>query len=92
MRTPVITGIGVVSSIAMGREAYWDALSIGRCGIGEITLFDTSGFRGKLGAQVRGFNPDDHFDRKESRRLSRCNMLGTVALIFMLWTKPGLQL
>ena len=80
MRTPVITGIGVVSSIAMGREAYWDALSRGQCGIGEITLFDTSGFRGKLGAQVKGFNPDDHFDRKESRRLSRCNMLGTVAL------------
>ena len=80
MRTPVITGIGVVSSIATGREAYWDALSTGRCGIGEITLFDTSGFRGKLGAQVRNFFPDDHFDRKESRRLSRCNMLGIVAL------------
>lgn len=80
MRTPVITGIGVVSSIAVGREAYWDALSIGRCGIGEITLFDTSGFRGRLGAQVKGFSADDHFDRNESRRLSRCNMLGTVAL------------
>jgi len=80
MRTPVITGIGVVSSIAIGREAYWDALSIGKCGIGEVTLFDTSGFRGKLGAQVKGFDPDDHFDRRESRRLSRCNMLGTVAL------------
>jgi len=80
MRIPVITGIGVVSSIAMGREAYWDALSIGKCGIGEITLFDTSGFRGKLGAEVKGFSPEDHFDRKESRRLSRCNMLGVVAL------------
>ncbi|MBI5073916.1 MAG: beta-ketoacyl-[acyl-carrier-protein] synthase family protein [Nitrospirae bacterium] len=80
MRTPVITGIGVVSSIAIGREFYWDALSIGKCGIGEITLFDTSGFRGKLGAQVRGFDPDDYFERKDSRRLSRCNMLGVVAL------------
>ena len=80
MRTPVITGIGIVSSIAMGREAYWDALSAGSCGIGEITLFDTSGFKGKLGAQVKGFFPDDHFDRKESRRLSRCDMLGAVAL------------
>jgi 3-oxoacyl-[acyl-carrier-protein] synthase II len=80
MRTPVITGIGIVSSIAVGREAYWDALSAGICGIGGITLFDTSGFRGKLGAQVKGFSPDDHFDRKESRRMSRCDMLGAVAL------------
>jgi len=80
MRTPVITGIGIVSSIGVGREAYWDALSAGRCGIGEIKLFDTSGFRGKLGAQVNGFYPDDHFDRKESRRMSRCDMLGAVAL------------
>ena len=80
MRTPVITGIGIVSSIAAGREAYWDALSRGVCGIGRITLFDTSGFRGKLGAQVNDFSPDDHFDRKESRRMSRCDMFGAVAL------------
>lgn len=80
MRIPVITGIGIVSSIAIGREAYWDALSSGKCGIGKITLFDTSGFRGRLGAQVNGFSPDDHFDRKESRRMSRCDMLGAVAL------------
>ena len=80
MRIPVITGIGIVSSIGWGKEAYWDALSSGVSGIGEITLFDTSGFRGRLGAQVKHFSPDDHFDRKESRRLSRCDMLGAVAL------------
>ncbi len=80
MRIPVITGIGIVSSIAVGKAAYWDALSSGACGIGEITLFDTYGFRGKLGAQVRGFLPDDHFDSRDSRRMSRCDMLGAVAL------------
>lgn len=80
MRCPVITGIGIVSSIGIGKEAYWDALSKGICGIGEITLFDTSGYRGKLGAEVKGFSPDNYFDRKESRRLSRCDMLGGAAL------------
>jgi 3-oxoacyl-[acyl-carrier-protein] synthase II len=80
MRRPVITGIGVVSSIGIGKEAYWSALATGVCGIGEISLFDTSGFRGKLGAEVRGFFPDDYFDRRESRRLSRCDLLGLVAL------------
>src|SRR5512147_2727890 len=80
MRIPVITGIGIISSIGRGRETYWDALGSGVCGIGEITLFDTSGFRGRLGAQVKDFSPHDHFDRRESRRLSRCDMLGAVAL------------
>lgn len=79
MRLPVITGIGVVSSIGIGRAAYWDALSSGVCGIGKVTIFDTSGFKGKLGAGVKDFSPDNYFDRKESRRLSRCDMLGTVA-------------
>ena len=80
MRRPVITGIGVVSSIGIGKEAYWSALASGVCGIGEISLFDTSGFKARLGAEVRGFSPDDYFDRRESRRLSRCDMLGLVAL------------
>lgn len=80
MRTPVITGIGIVSSIGTGKEAYWNNLASGVCGIGEISLFDTSGFKGKLGAEVRGFSPDDYFDRRESRRLSRCDMLGIAAL------------
>jgi len=78
---PVITGIGVVSSIGIGKDAYWDALSKGICGIGEITLFDTSGFKGKLGAEVKGFSPETYLDRRESRRLSRCDVLGAVALM-----------
>lgn len=80
MRNPVITGIGIVSSIGIGKEVYWNSLASGICGIGEITIFDTSGFKGKLGAQVRGFSPEDYFDRRESRRFSRCDMLGIVAL------------
>lgn len=80
MIKPVITGIGVVSSIGIGRGSYWDALSRGCCGIGEITLFDTKGFRGRLGAEVRGFDPEAYLDRRESRRLSRCDLLGAVAL------------
>lgn len=80
MTVPVITGIGVVSSIGIGKDAYWDALTRGDCGIGEITLFDASGYKGKLGAEVRGFRPDDHFTPREAHRLSRCDLLGVVAL------------
>lgn len=80
MKIPVITGIGIISSIGTGREAYWDAVSSGACGIGPVSLFDTSGFKGTLGAEARGFSPDDYFDKKESRRFSRCDMLGLAAL------------
>lgn len=80
MRKPVITGIGIVSAIGSGREAYWKALAEGRCGIGEVTLFDTTGYRGRLGAQVRDFTPEEKLDRKEVRRLSRCDLLGGAAL------------
>ncbi len=80
MTVPVITGVGVISSVATGREAYWDALCQGRCGVGEVTLFDTSGYKGKLGAEVRDFRPEHYYSAREMRRLSRCDLLGGVAL------------
>jgi len=76
MRRAVITGIGVVCSIGRGLEHYWDSLSSGICGIGDITLFDTSGYRGKLGAQV----PDEYLHHYAGRRLSRCDIIGLVAM------------
>ncbi len=85
MRTPVITGIGVTSSIGMGLDAYWDALRDGRCGIGVINLFDTSGYKGKLGAQAYGLDPLEavdrcgRFSRFRADRLSRCDALGLLA-------------
>jgi 3-oxoacyl-[acyl-carrier-protein] synthase II len=86
VRTPVITGIGVVSSIGTGLRAFWDALSEGRCGIGEVSLFDTSGYRGRPGAQVRGVDPNDAVShapacgvRFRKSRLSRCDILGLMA-------------
>lgn len=71
-RRAVITGIGVISSIGQGLSGYWDALCRGICGIGEVTLFDTSGYRGRLAAEVRGVHT-------EGRRLSRCDIIGLIA-------------
>lgn len=85
-RKAAVTGIGVISSIGIGRDAFWKALREGRCGIGEVTLFDTSGYKGRLAAQVLDFNEKDftasfsyskgvRFDR-----LSRCDMFGILAV------------
>ena len=53
----VITGIGVVSSIGIGKEAFWNALFAGKSGIKPITLFDTTKTRSKLAGEVSNFDP-----------------------------------
>ncbi len=77
MRKAVITGIGVICSIGRDLDDYYDNLSDGKCGIGEISLFDTSGYRGKLGAQISEEFIDPTI--KEGRRLSRCDVIGLIA-------------
>jgi 3-oxoacyl-[acyl-carrier-protein] synthase II len=67
----VITGLGVVSPIAIGKEDYWKALSEGKNGVGEITLFDTTDFPSRIAAEVQDFKPDDWMERKEARRADR---------------------
>ena len=77
MGKAVITGIGVICSLGQDLDHYWKNLASGTCGIGDITLFDTSGYRGKLGAQVKDEFIPSHNGRK--RRLSRCDVLGLTA-------------
>jgi len=55
----VVTGIGVVSPIGIGKEDFWSSLKLGRSGIGPITLFDASSFPVRIGGQVNGFDRDD---------------------------------
>ena len=56
MNRVVITGIGVVSPVGIGREAFWSSLTAGRSGIGPITLFDASTFPVRIGGEVKGFD------------------------------------
>jgi 3-oxoacyl-[acyl-carrier-protein] synthase II len=56
MRRVAITGIGVVSPVGIGREAFWSGLTAGRCGIGPITLFDASSFPVRIGGEVKEFD------------------------------------
>ena len=58
-----VTGLGVVSSIGIGHRAYEEGLRQGRSGITPITRFDTSGFPGPLGGEIRGFDPNEHLSR-----------------------------
>jgi len=67
----VVTGIGLVTPIGCDVETVWASLNEGRSGVGPITRFDAGGFPCRIAAEVRGFDPLDHMDRKTARHTSR---------------------
>jgi 3-oxoacyl-[acyl-carrier-protein] synthase II len=75
----VITGMGVVSPVGIGSEAFWAGLLAGKNGIGRISKFDTSGFRSTLAAEVVDYDPLDWMDRRSSTRLDRFSQFAVTA-------------
>ena len=71
----VITGVGVLSPIGMGRDAYWGALSRGEKGFRPITLFDAAPFAVKLAGEITGFDPMEYLGKKGLRELDRSTRL-----------------
>ncbi len=71
MRRVVVTGLGVVSPIAVGKENYWQALREGKNGIGPLTTFDVSDCPVPFGAEVKDFDPTKWMDNKEAKRSDR---------------------
>jgi 3-oxoacyl-[acyl-carrier-protein] synthase II len=71
MRRAVVTGLGVVTPIGIGHEAFWTGLMAGRSGVGPIRRFDASGFPTRIAAEVPTFDPSAYMDRKEVRRNDR---------------------
>jgi 3-oxoacyl-[acyl-carrier-protein] synthase II len=67
----VITGIGVITPIGTGKEAYSSALREGRSGITRVTYFDPSEFSSQIAGEVKGFNPEDYIDKKRARRMDK---------------------
>ena len=74
-REVVVTGIGVLSPIAVGREQYWDALKHGKAGFREITLFDTARFKVNIGGEIPDFDPVRFLGKKGLRTLDRSTRL-----------------
>ena len=74
-RTVVITGIGVLSPIAIGRDGYWDALFQGKTGFGPVTLFDTAPFNVRTAGEIRNFDPVLFLGKKGLRDLDRSTRL-----------------
>lgn len=79
LKRVVVTGIGALTPIGNSFQEYWDALANGVSGAAPITLFDPSLFKTQFACEVKNFNAEDHFDRKEARKMDRCGQLGIVA-------------
>jgi len=74
-----ITGMGIFCTTGKSMEEFLQSLKEGRTGIGPITLFDTSKYPSKIGAEVRDYRPEKFFGKKESKRLSRTDQFGLIA-------------
>ncbi len=78
-RRVVVTGIGALTPIGNTLQAYWDALVAGTSGAAPITYFDASKFKTQFACELKGFDPQDHFDRKEVRKMDRFTQYALVA-------------
>jgi 3-oxoacyl-[acyl-carrier-protein] synthase II len=67
-RKVLVTGIGPVTPVGIGVDAYWEGLRTGRNGVRPITSFDTTDFPVSVAGQVADFVPGDFLDAKEARR------------------------
>lgn len=78
-RRVVITGLGAITPIGNNVNETWENILNKKCGIDEITLFDTTNFKTKLDAEVKNYNPLDYFDLKQSKRLDRVSQFALIA-------------
>lgn len=69
MKRVVVTGMGAITPIGLNTEEYWESLKAGKIGFGEITQFDTTDFKVKVAASVKGFEGKNYMDVKSARRM-----------------------
>lgn len=86
-----ITGIGIVSSLGVGREAFWENVRKAKSGIKRITHFETSSFRSNIAGWVDDFDPGRYMPSRSYRRLSRISRMAVAASVEAL-TDSGLVL
>lgn len=68
----VVTGLGALTPVGNDPESMWENLLAGKSGVDYITLFDTSGHKTRIGAEVKNFKAEEHgIDRKDARRMDR---------------------
>lgn len=81
LKRVVVTGLGAVTPLGNNVNDYWNNLINGVSGAAPITRFDASKFKTRFACEVKGFNPDDYFDKKEARKLDAYSWYGIAASV-----------
>jgi 3-oxoacyl-[acyl-carrier-protein] synthase II len=78
-RRVVVTGLGVISSVGIDRDAFWEAIINGRSGISIVSSFDTKGFRCHKAGEIKSFRPKDFIPGRKAQFLGRTSQLAISA-------------
>ena len=79
LKRVVVTGLGAVTPLGNDVSTFWNNLIAGVSGAAPITRFDASNFKTQFACEVKGFNPEDYFDKKEARKLDPFSHYGIVS-------------
>ncbi|MFT5986028.1 MAG: 3-oxoacyl-[acyl-carrier-protein] synthase II, partial [Planctomycetota bacterium] len=71
LKRVVVTGLGALTPIGNNITEFWDGLKNGRSGCAPITHFDAEKFKTRFACEIKNFDPLQHFDRKEARKLDK---------------------
>jgi len=80
----VITGVGLVTPIGIGKKEFWESLIQGKSGIEKITYFDTSEFSTKIASEVKNFDYTGYISPKEAKRMDKVTQFSVVATMLAL--------
>ncbi|MEG0831407.1 MAG: beta-ketoacyl-ACP synthase II, partial [Acidaminococcaceae bacterium] len=75
----VITGLGAVTPIGIGKNEFWNNLIAGKSGVGPITQFDTTDFDVRIAGEVKNFDYTQFIDKKEGKRMDRVTQFAVAA-------------
>lgn len=78
LKRVVVTGIGALTPIGNNAQEYWNGLSNGVSGAAPITRFDAEKFKTRFACEVKGYDPNDYFDRKEARKMDPFTQYGMI--------------
>lgn len=90
-RRVVVTGIGLITPLGIGTEQTWNALINGQSGIGPITRFDASDQASQIAAEVKDFDPEVWFEKKQAKNLDAFVQYA-VAAADIAWKNSGLSI
>jgi 3-oxoacyl-[acyl-carrier-protein] synthase II len=75
----VITGLGAISPVGIGKDEFWKGLLAGKCGIRRITRFDATDYSTQIAGEVKDFDPALYMDKKEAKRMDRFTQFAVAA-------------